>query len=161
MKLTIISELFDTRPVNLTYDTNHNDHIYTFNVADQRYNMSFKSNKVEKGYSVTFENRTVGYRGYSVTGTGNEQKVFASVLYILNDFISKINPNVLAFGSDGRSRNKLYRALLRKIPNPYKYVEIAVAREYNLYIIYKPHVEKLMQKYANNSSEYDPFVDLI
>lgn len=108
----LVWEIFDNI---LSYDKNN----YGFNIGDIYYRVFFKLNG--KKYSFRFyqyKNKNDMINDFDgrddITGTGNQLKVFSTVIEILKDFIKKENPYEIYFSAKEPSRKKLYSHILKK-----------------------------------------------
>lgn len=50
-----------------------------------------------------------------ITGTGDQQRVFATVIAIIKKFVKSTKPDIMYFTADEPSRRKLYSALTKKL----------------------------------------------
>ena len=84
-------------------DTQNYAYIINKLFGDEKYEIFFK-NKSSRG----------DHYGIGKTKTGDEFKVFATVLDITKDFIKKVKPKIIEFSSKGSSRGELYKKLIKK-----------------------------------------------
>lgn len=56
-----------------------------------------------------------------ITNTGDEIKVFSTVLDIIKIAISKYEPELIAFGAHEKSRQKLYNRMISVMKSKYGY----------------------------------------
>lgn len=67
------------------------------------------------------EFNTEGHYGI-IGGVKNPSRVFATVLDIMGDWITRSKPKVIVVGSEQQSRTKLYARMVRTLANKYGYV---------------------------------------
>ena len=61
-------------------------------------------------------------RSYKVTGTGDAQRVLATVLIIIKDFIKREKkPQFIVFGATEKSRRKLYERMVKILSSKFGY----------------------------------------
>ena len=71
-------------------------------------------------YEVQFRNRTKS-DAVSITKTGDEFRVFATVMKITEDVVKKSNPEGLYFTAKEQSRRKLYEKLIKRFASKIGY----------------------------------------
>lgn len=74
----------------------------------------------EPFWEVSFGNMSHGDDGYGITNTGNEIKVFSTIVNIMKEFTKKNNPPGYYFSAKEQSRKKLYDAMIRKLAKGFK-----------------------------------------
>ena len=68
----------------------------------------------EQEWSAIFSDESAGMRGIKVTNKGDQFRVFATVMSVIEKFLKKVDPHALTFVAKEESRNKLYSTMIKK-----------------------------------------------
>ena len=120
-------ETFDSS-YTVSYGEDHDpphEYVYTFRAYRWSYVVRFDNNKIGY-YSFEFFLRGSDHGGYSVTGTGNEFKVFSTVVKIVKIFLNELKRDGVEFKrikfqatKTEPSRIKLYEKLVKTLTKKY------------------------------------------
>lgn len=97
---------------------------YFFYTADERrFNVDFKKLFGPSGiFLVDFKE---GQNNFGLTGKGDQFKVFATVIDIIAEWLTKNNPNFLVFTANEPSRISLYKKMTTKLSSMIGYRDIS------------------------------------
>lgn len=116
--------------------------------------------KLDSAYAVVFGIKGQDQYGldYSITRTGNQYKVFSTVIEIIRSFVSDKSPSVLRFVAEERSRQKLYNRMVRSLSSSLGF-EYTIKREGNslVYFLYKKgeDIEKISRHFTADGNLKD------
>lgn len=131
----LLKELFDN-PLEYKLINTTNEHgiptdNYQFVINDKKYNVQIYKiddfrqagvNSSKSGIGIDFQNLSVNMNdNEGITDTGDEIKVFSTVLDIIKIAISKHKPELIAFGAHEKSRQKLYNRMISVMKSKYGY----------------------------------------
>ena len=86
-----------------------------------KHNLDTKS---YEGYIIAFYKVEDDRDNIYLTGSGNAQRVLATVLVIIKDFIKREEPQFLTFSAEERSRIKLYDRMIKVLSSKFGYKHI-------------------------------------
>lgn len=141
-----INEAFDKPYPTETVTSNKSKESHSFTTSEEHeYAIEFdmeESTGGEETWSSEFYLKNPPskrqYGQYSITGTGDQMRVFATVLSTMKDFLDRRRPKVLEFVANktsGTSRDRLYSTLVnRYTPTGYR-VETQDFQSFNAYRI--------------------------
>ena len=114
----IINEIFSSNePYKKISDTTQyksSIKTYKFEIDQKIYQVIFRSD-AHNNWDVKFGLVNNNHLEYGITNTKNQFKVFSTVIKILYKFILEINPQLIVFMADEKSRRKLYQAMANKL----------------------------------------------
>ena len=108
-----IFELFDKTANWQWVDSSKN--LAKFHINDNVYEVEFYSRGNDE-YWTSFSLGQGGDRKTSLTGTGNQYTVLATVYDIIKSGIKHHNPSRIEFTSEGDSRTSVYQKLFSRLP---------------------------------------------
>ena len=112
-----LTELFN-KPVPRTWYRTSDGLEASFTIDDHEYFVSFEH---EDGawWSVMFglEGDNNHREKFTLTGTGNEIAVFATVIVAIKEFIARAHPEYIIFSADEPGRQHLYRRFIQLVGN--------------------------------------------
>jgi len=73
-----------------------------------------------------------GAGGFGVLGTGNQGKVFSTVMKAMKDLIAKEKPAVIQFSAEEHSRMKLYQRMVKKYALSFGYKPVMTGDYFEL-----------------------------
>lgn len=148
MRLNAICEIFDT-PVPLTWEERGPTRWFgSFNVNGKRYVLRMVTMGDDAPWEVSFDLVRNGKSTQSITGTGDANKVFATVLYGINKWLLDIKPHSFSLSAREPSRIKLYTRMLRMLPKQW------VVDNYDGVFMVKDK-SKVLQKTNDSYDDYD------
>lgn len=131
----LITELFD-KPVKITdEDYDRENVLVKFNIDGVNY-MFYAT--VAYGDPTCWEVEFSGKGTTKITNTGNEIKVFSTVVQIMKNMLQLYNIETLYFTADEPSRQKLYNRMVDKLlPNWHKSFD----NEHGIFQVTKPNAD--------------------
>lgn len=155
MRYKDLMELFDSRvPYQWTLES---DVVWRarFSVGGYDYKAKFKSDHdtvFGPGWDFVFEidlhrgsgKELSGVQSVGILNTGNAAQVFACVLRIVDEFITRKSPEYLAFSAEESNRKSLYRRMVNSLLVKYSaYKRVGDVSDDSLFIISRnpDHVE--------------------
>ena len=128
-----LRELFDT-PV--AYHMSGKDE-YSFEIDGTTYRFEYARLNYGFGLSVSFceVDKETNDCIYTVTDSGNNVKVFATVVEILRKLITELDVKILSFTADEDNRRKLYMRMIKKLIPDWRVYEIPLknTRSYRVF----------------------------
>jgi hypothetical protein len=132
-----LNEVFDSKPEPITWKTkSKRKWVGEFNVEDIPYRLFFNSGMGSQGkdvWELTFsidkkgrlpadlKDKIQGTKNFGVVGTGNQGKVFSTVMAALKELIKSVSPKQLQFSAEEPSRMKLYKRMVSKFASSLGY----------------------------------------
>jgi len=101
------------------------------------YDVSFSIVRWDESQTGKFKSKDVKY---GVTGTGNQIKVFSTVVNALRELIKKQKPHFLSFSADGASRQKLYDQMVKVLSSKFGYKKSKKSSGSGGYTLYRKDV---------------------
>jgi len=137
-------EVFDSKPARIQWITKNNRQwVGVFIVADLPIRISFVEFKgiwevvfgVDMGHlPQKFKSKVKTFGdAFGIIGTGNQGKVFSTVLDLLKKFAKNIKPQKIAFTADEPSRMKLYKRMVTKFAPSLGYKPVATGDYFELH----------------------------
>lgn len=138
-----LQEVFDSKPAPIKWITiSKRKWVGKFEIGDIPYRLFFAGEQgtweltfsidKEGKLSPELKDKVKGTKNFGIVGTGNQGKVFSTVLAALKELIKKVNPSVIQFSADEISRMKLYNRMVKKFAPSLGYKATATGDYYEL-----------------------------
>jgi len=115
-----INELFDTDVLVNISKTAPELHIYRFGIDKIPYRFEAIFDE-DEGWQIFFGIEKGKKIDMNISGTGNQNKVFAAVLKCLKIFLNKVKPDTIFFTAKEPSRQKLYDRMSKVLTKMFPY----------------------------------------
>lgn len=132
-----LQELFNSG-IKFTETESFGKRVYKWDIEGKKYVMKIEKNPNAETWDVVFTGEDKqGFTTTTATDTGDELKVFSTVVNIMKTFIKKSKPLGLVFFSEGDSRSKLYDRMVKKFATGYDVKKSSIGSKGFMYRLIK------------------------
>lgn len=144
-----LNEVFDSKPVPVKWRTkSKRKWVGSFEIGDIPYRLFFSSDtsdgsEWELSFSIdiyggkripsSLKNKVAGHTKFGVLGTGNQGKVFSTVMKAMKELTTKMKPKVISFSAEEISRMKLYKRMVAKFAPSLGYKAVTTGDYFELH----------------------------